>query len=37
MLKSHRVVRPYFGNVISVVEDLPMVRGPWDCENRAKL
>lgn len=37
MLKSHRVVRPYFDNVMSVVEDLPMVRGPRDCINRAKL
>ena len=37
MLKSHRVICPYFGNVMSVLKDLPIVCGPWASVNRAKL
>ena len=36
MLKSHRVVSPYFDTVISAVKDLPMVLGPCDFIGRAK-
>ncbi len=37
VVKYSRVVRPYFDNIMSVVEYLPMVCRPWDCINRVKL
>jgi len=37
VLKSYRVVRHYFGNVMLVIKDLPMVSRPWDCINRVNL
>ena len=33
VVKSHRVVHPYFYNVISAIEDLQMVHRPWNCIN----
>jgi len=37
VLKGDRVICPYFGNVMLAVKYLPMLHGPWDCINRAKL